>query len=230
MKDHAMFRFESEWMLTPYRLAVHEPTKTAVLADPHLGYNDARRRAGDAVPHVSLDEQLAPLKQACAVLDLAALVVAGDLCEARLDAEIVEQIRRGIADCGLELRAVVPGNHDRRWADFRDKLPMHPEGFSLGAWTIVHGDRTLPEGPVVMGHVHPVWRRGSLVEPCYLVRPNRLVLPAFSRDAAGGAVNNAPRWLGYQAVAIDKDRVVDRGIVQQRQNPRQRPLRGFRKL
>src|SRR4051794_35075306 len=83
-KGLVMYCFATEWILTPYRLAVHGPTRTAVIADPHLGYSDARRRAGDAVPDVSLDVQLAPLTRACAALELNGLVVAGDLCEARL--------------------------------------------------------------------------------------------------------------------------------------------------
>jgi metallophosphoesterase superfamily enzyme len=224
-----MYRFASEWILTPYRLAVHEPTRTAVVADPHLGYNDARRGAGDAVPMLSLDEQLMPLTLACSTLDLAGLVVAGDLCEACFTAEIIDRFLAVVAERRLTLRAIVPGNHDRGSSEFRDRLPLFTDGFSLGAWSIVHGDRTLPTGPVVMGHVHPAWRHVQRVEPCYLVGPNRLVLPAFSRDAAGGPVNHAPRWSGHQALSIEGKRVVDRGIIRANKNPRRSALRGFRR-
>lgn len=224
-----MYRFGPEWMLTPFRLAVHLPTKTAVIADPHLGYSDARRRAGDAVPIVSLEEQLAPLKQACAVLELESLIVAGDLCEARLVGSLIERFVSCLTEWKLTLCAIVPGNHDRGWADFRDRLPMHPEGFPLGSWTIVHGDRKLPEGPVLMGHVHPAWRMGRSLRPCFLVRPNRIVLPAFSSDAAGGAVNHAPRWTGYQAVSIDGEHLRDRGLIQQEKSPRRGLRRGLRR-
>jgi metallophosphoesterase superfamily enzyme len=224
-----MFRFASEWILTPYRLAVHEPTRTAVIADPHLGYSEARRRSGDAVPVISLEEQLAPLTKACAALDLAALVVAGDLCEARIEADFVGRFLKIVYERRLELRAIVPGNHDRGWADYCDRVPMFPDGFTLGAWHVVHGDRKLPHGPIVMGHVHPAWRQGQHVRGCYLVGPNRLVLPAFSRDAAGGAINYAPRWMGYQALSIEGERIVDRGILKNRQNPRRGVLRGFRR-
>src|SRR4051812_20590794 len=86
-----MFEIGSDWLLTPYRVAVHLPTKTAVLADPHLGYCDARRQAGDAVPEVPFDDQLVALKSACAVLDLTGIVVAGDLSEARVDRPLVER-------------------------------------------------------------------------------------------------------------------------------------------
>jgi metallophosphoesterase superfamily enzyme len=224
-----MFRFASEWILTPYRLAVHAPTRTAVIADPHLGYSDARRRAGDAVPVVAFDDQLGSLTKACAALDLTGLVIAGVLCEARLDADLVERFLAVAAERRLMVRAIVPGNHDRGWADFEQRLPMFPEGFRLGSWTIVHGDRAMPAGPTVMGHVHPAWRQGQHLRACYLVGGNRLVLPAFSRDAAGGAVNHCPRWSGHQALSIEGERVVDRGIVRESKNPRRGKLRGFRR-
>src|SRR5581483_10824006 len=43
------------------RAALHLPSATAVVADAHLGYDEARRRGGEAVPRRRLDEQLAPL-------------------------------------------------------------------------------------------------------------------------------------------------------------------------
>ena len=39
-----------DWLLTPARVAIHTPTRTAVLADLHLGYAEARHRTGEAVP------------------------------------------------------------------------------------------------------------------------------------------------------------------------------------
>jgi len=224
-----MLHFGTDWLLTPYRVAIHLPTRTAVIADPHLGYCDARRRSGDAVPEVSIDDQLAPLKTACALLDVTGLVVAGDLCEARLEAALIDQFLAFIEGCRLDLRAIVPGNHDRGWADFRGRMPMSPDGFALGTWTVIHGDRKLPAGSVVMGHVHPAWREGGKVQPCYLAGANRLVLPAFSLDAAGGAVNQALRWTGLQAFSIAGDRVVDRGLLRRTKNPRRGKLRGFRR-
>lgn len=224
-----MFRFATEWILTPYRLAVHGATRTAVIADPHLGYNDARRRAGDAVPDISLDEQLGPLTRACAALELSGLVVAGDLCEARLEADLIDRFLDFLAERRVALRAIVPGNHDRGWSDFQGQLPFFPDGYRLGAWNVVHGDGPLSAGPIVMGHVHPAWRQDQHLRACYLAGPNQLVLPAFSRDAAGGAVNHSVRWAGYQALSIDADRVVDRGTVRANKNPRRGRLRGFRR-
>ena len=49
-----------EWLLMPQRVAVHLPTATAVLSDLHLGYNEARRRDGEAVPPADLTLSGAP--------------------------------------------------------------------------------------------------------------------------------------------------------------------------
>lgn len=208
-----MFLVDKEWMLTPFRLAVHVPTKTAVIADPHLGYSDARRRAGDAVPDMPLEEQLAPLHSACVVYDLTGLVVAGDLCESRVDADLARRFAAFVQGCGLVLRAVIPGNHDRGWTGVADLLPFVRDGVALGGWTVVHGDRAWPSGRAVMGHFHPAWRMTGGVRPCYLIGAGKLVLPAFSTDAAGGAVNLSTRWGGYQALVIDGDHVLDRGRI-----------------
>jgi metallophosphoesterase superfamily enzyme len=37
----------------------------------------------------------------------------------------------------------------------------------------------------VSGHHHPALRSGGLCAPCFLVGPSAVVLPAFSKNAAG---------------------------------------------
>ena len=41
-------RVHEDWLLTAQRVAIHVPTRTAVLADLHLGYDAARQRRGEA--------------------------------------------------------------------------------------------------------------------------------------------------------------------------------------
>src|SRR4051794_18892423 len=74
-------RVQQDWLLTPARAAVHLPTGTAVAADLHLGYAEARRASGEAVPVVPPERRLAPLAALAARLPVRRLVIAGDLFE-----------------------------------------------------------------------------------------------------------------------------------------------------
>ena len=55
-------RVLDDWLLTPSRTAIHLPTATAVIADLHLGYDRVRRRGGEAVPTLSVAQDLDPLR------------------------------------------------------------------------------------------------------------------------------------------------------------------------
>jgi metallophosphoesterase superfamily enzyme len=137
------------------------------------------------------------------------LVVAGDLFEdGRVAAEVA--LRPWLAEAGLELAGVVPGNHDR---GLGDDWPLLPNGFDLGGWRVVHGDGDLPAGRVVHGHFHPCVRWRGLTAPCYLVSEERLILPAFSVEAAGVNVVGEERWRSYRCGVIAGEEVLDFGRV-----------------
>jgi putative SbcD/Mre11-related phosphoesterase len=230
-------RVLDDWLLTPERTALHLPSATAVVADLHLGYDQARRRQGEAVPEGALAAHLAPLAAALGRHGVRRLVVAGDLLEDGRCAGTAAEFRHWLEGTGVELVAVVPGNHDRRapaccpptgsppgqqagGGDLAG-LPVRAEGVGLGGWRVVHGDGPLPHGPLVHGHEHPWvrWRDRRRVglpplsAPCYLVGERRLVLPAFSPDAAGVNVLGVRRWRTYRCCVIAGDRVLDFGDV-----------------
>jgi len=200
-----------DWLLTSARAALHIPTGTAVLADLHLGYAEARHRSGEAVPRADLAASLAPLRllrerhQACRV------VIAGDLFEAGLVPALTRALLAWLKEASLELVGVVPGNHDRGLTD--GLLPVRPLGIILGRWHVVHGDAKLPAGAVVHGHEHPCLRWQGMTAPCYLFGPERLVLPAFSRDAAGVNVLGESRWGDWSCAAIAGEQVLDFGRI-----------------
>ncbi len=205
----------AEWLLTPQRIAVHLPTATAVLADLHLGYNEARRRDGEAVPPADLAFILAPLRSVLSVHSIRRIVIAGDLFEAGPVTDLAAQLRAWMTDAGVELAAVVPGNHDRGLANDAHGLPINPDGCTIGRWRILHGDGPAPDGPVVHGHEHPCVRWSARAAgPCYLVGEDRLVLPAFSQDAAGVNILNARKWLKFRCCDIAGDRVLEFGELE----------------
>src|SRR5262245_45548703 len=138
----------ADWLLTPQRVAVHLPTGTAVAADLHLGYDQARRRRGDAVPLTDLDDLLAaldairgltPPTHLRGLTPPARLVIAGDLFEDSAGRALVPDLLRWLDGRGIELAGVVPGNHDRGLARAEPSLPVFPDGVRLGEWLVVHG-------------------------------------------------------------------------------------------
>jgi metallophosphoesterase superfamily enzyme len=56
------------------------------------------------------------------------------------------------------------------------------------------------------------WR--GLRVPCFLVASDRIILPAFSRDASGVNVLREPSLFGYRCAVIADNRVLDFGPVE----------------
>src|SRR5690349_12356592 len=96
-------RVFTDWLLTPERAAVHVPTATAVVADLHLGYDQARRHGGEAVPTFGLEEIVADLSKLVERSGFRRLVVAGDLCEGRGADEAIEGLLGWVEGNGVEL-------------------------------------------------------------------------------------------------------------------------------
>jgi len=204
-------RVHRDWLLTPERAAVHEPTATAVVADLHLGYAEARRRAGEAVPVPALEEVLRPLRQLFEREDVRQLVIAGDLFESGRSAALTRELLAWIAAARVELTAVVPGNHDRGMKPGDDLLPVSAESVFVGDWRVLHGDGELPAGRVIHGHFHPALRWRGATAACFLVGEDNIVLPAFSGDARGVNVLAEERWRRHDCAVIVGDEVLDLG-------------------
>ena len=206
-------RVHTDWLLTPERAAVHLPTATAVVADLHLGYDLARHRLGDAVPSTGLDDTTAALSPLLRSRFVRRLLIAGDAVENQSGAELFALLMKWLASAGLEWIGLVPGNHDRSLGEI-DSLSCVPDGLTLGSWQICHGDRRPQGGLQMMGHFHPCLRlRGRMSAPCYLVGRSRIIIPAFSQDAAGVNVLGRAFSRGCRCFAIVQDRVLDFGNV-----------------
>jgi putative SbcD/Mre11-related phosphoesterase len=205
-------RVHTDWLLTPERAALHLPTATAVLADLHLGYDEVRRRSGEAVPAADVAEAVALLAAVCVRHSVRRLVIAGDLLEDGRLSSPVAGLLEGLRREKVELFAVIPGNHDRGLCA-GSGLPLHPDGVELGVWRVVHGDGKLEGECLVHGHFHPCLRWQKVTAPCFLVGPDRIVLPAFSRDARGGNVLTSDCWRGYRCYVPVGNEVMDFGEV-----------------
>jgi putative SbcD/Mre11-related phosphoesterase len=194
------------WRLTAEGAAIHLRERTAVVADLHLGYEWARGAAGDCVPSHSLGETVARLEAVLARAPIVRLVVAGDVVEsARPCGRTAADVRRlgeWLAARGVSLLAL-EGNHDRARLPARRsspgsaaiataRAPCLPSSCVVGGWTVAHGHQPIDGRRTVSGHFHPVLRAEGLVARCFLAGPDRIVLPAFSLNAAGCDVLDGP--------------------------------------
>jgi putative SbcD/Mre11-related phosphoesterase len=186
------------WQLAPEGAAIHPGEKMAVIADVHLGYEWARGMAGDCIPAHSLAETLEQLERVLARAPINRLVVAGDLVECpRRCSRTAADIAR-LADW-LRARGVslllLEGNHDRSIAWMTRTQLLDAGRCSLGptlgrkllvaGWTIAHGHQPNAGRRLITGHHHPVLRLAGRAAPCFLAAVDRIILPAFSYNAAG---------------------------------------------
>jgi metallophosphoesterase superfamily enzyme len=203
-----MTRVFDDWRLLPERIALHEPSATAVIADVHLGYHAARQQLGDAIPCRSVAEDMAPLIDAARRHRIDSVVVAGDLFERGFDVVLAGEFLSVLASAKIDFAGLVPGNHDRGIGKSSAMLPVFPDGLDLGAWHIIHGDQPNSRGHTLMGHWHPATRWQRRKVPCFLVQGHQLVLPAFSLDAAGVDVKKDVRWRGWTCCPIVHGKVI----------------------
>jgi putative SbcD/Mre11-related phosphoesterase len=170
------------------------------VADLHLGYAWGSRAAGNMLPLETPDDTIARLVALARDYGARQLLVLGDIVHRAVSLKpVMEELQRlhEALGAGTALR-LLAGNHDRglprvlRECGLAATLDTHAR---LGHHLLMHGDVTVPghvEGRVLIGHEHPAIRLGDGVAsvkcPCFLVGPQLLVLPAFSKWAAGGDV------------------------------------------
>jgi putative SbcD/Mre11-related phosphoesterase len=190
------------WRLAPEGAAIHPGERIAVIADVHLGYEWARGSAGDCVPAHSLAETLKKLEPLLEQSPIDRLVVAGDLVEsprpcARTAADLA-LLARWLDERCVSL-VLIEGNHDRSLAWMARergllagaRAPVLQSHLLVAGWTIAHGHRPVPADRLISGHHHPVLRFSGHSAPCFLVGEGRIILPAFSANAAGLDVASA---------------------------------------
>jgi DNA ligase-associated metallophosphoesterase len=157
-----------------------------LLADLHVGKAAHFRRQGIALSDGSLAADLTRLSELQQRLQPAAVVVLGDLFHATANAEW--------ADFAAWLEAqpapmvLVAGNHDRF---FMKKMPatqlrLERGTLAAGRLRLSHAPEVAGEndGLNICGHLHPglqlQGRAGMRLRlPCFWLRPQQLVLPAF---------------------------------------------------
>jgi len=164
---------------------------TLVVADVHLGKSAAFRARGLAVPEGDLERDLDRLATLVRRHRPARLVIAGDLFHspAGLTPELRQRLDEWLPALGTSV-TLVRGNHDRRLPPLAGLEVV--ERLALDALEILHdpADANPDTALTIAGHLHPViriadGRRSSLRLPCFHLRPQTLVLPAFGSFTGG---------------------------------------------
>ena len=115
----------------------------------------------------------------------------------------MRKLRAWLADQGVSV-LVLEGNHDVGFAPSikrrsHTSIPL-PRTCTVAGWTIAHGHQPFDGAQKISGHHHPVFRWQGIAAPCFLVGPGRIVLPAFSSNAAGCDVLSAAAPREWSAV------------------------------
>jgi hypothetical protein len=168
-----------------------------VLADVHVGMDEASAVEFPLGERRDLAERLSALVEA---FEPATVAFAGDLLHSfgRASVGTEETVSSLVAACrGAGARVVVVrGNHDTM-LDAVWSGDVHDE-YALADGTLVCHGHEAPGGDAplyVVGHDHPAIAIEGQRRPCYLYGPGAyrggdvLVLPAFTRLAAGAEVN-----------------------------------------
>jgi hypothetical protein len=192
-----------------------EDTKTLVVADLHIGYAWAHRAEGQLLPLETKEDSTGRLLKLLDRYPAKEVVLLGDIVHRAVDIPALHSELRSLAqNVGQRARLrLVGGNHDRDLSATLTTADIALEiagSIEIGPHILLHGDqadeavaeshlsqRKELRGRVILGHEHPAITLSDGVAthakcPCFLAGPGILVLPAFSRWAAGSELGRYP--------------------------------------
>jgi DNA ligase-associated metallophosphoesterase len=178
--------------------ALYWPARRRLLvADVHLGKDDAFRAAGIALPTGGTGHDLDRLTALVERSGAASLWVLGDLLHGSgVDTRWRQEWARFRARHAALDILLIEGNHDRAAARAGLDIERRTGRIEDGPFVFAHAPRHAPDPEgrfVVCGHIHPVVGvpgfRGRF--PAFAVIDEQLVLPAFSVFTGGWWIERA---------------------------------------
>ncbi len=191
-------------------------SRALVIADAHLGFEEAMGEAGLYLPRGQLKQLIQDLGAAFNMLDISQVIIAGDLKHRfeKLGVQEKKEIEEILSFFKKKSSNVVfiRGNHDNYASIVTSRFGVEPRPYyKVGAFLIIHGHQGLGEAisedllrdveVIIYGHEHPSIsirdRLGKIAKfPCFLEIPLRigdrvfrgLVMPASGSYQAGSPV------------------------------------------
>lgn len=185
--------------LLPQRALFWPAQAMLVIADIHFGKAASFRAQGVPVPRGTTTENLDMLATLAAATGATGILFLGDFLHTRhahaaATMDALHAWRRRHSRLALTL---VRGNHDSHAGDPPASLGIAvvDEPHRIGPLVFVHHPQSHPDGYVLAGHVHPVYRlaaRGDALRlPCFLFGPEGGMLPSFGAFTGGHPVTPA---------------------------------------
>jgi len=200
--------------LLPEKALFRPQVQTLYIADTHFGKATTFRHHALYVPEGSTVDDLKRLSQALSSTQAQCLVILGDLLHAveGRDARLLEQLTRWRDQHPDLAITLVRGNHDRgagdpppEWNITCVEAPYQDTPFVLH-----HKPNISPDGYTLAGHLHPAVELAGkgkqiLRLPCFWIRKQILVLPAFTTFTGRQPIKPTP---GDQIYVIAEGKVL----------------------
>lgn len=190
--------------------------RALIIADTHLGFEEAMGEAGLYLPRGQLRQLIQDLETAFNMLNIEKVIIAGDLKHrfeklGLQEKKEIEEILGFLRRKGSEV-IFVRGNHDNYASIVTSKYGVEPKHYhKIGVFLVIHGHQGLDDlvggdvirdaEVIIYGHEHPSIsirdRLGKVAKfPCFLEVPlniggrivKGLVMPAAGSYQAGSPV------------------------------------------
>lgn len=203
------------WLL-PQKAIFWQKKETLMIADPHLGKAGHFRKNGIPVPGRVNATNLELLDQLLESLDVAHLIILGDLFHSGHNREWNHFLKWRTRYTGLEVTLVI-GNHDILQAEtyhssrinLFHKLRIDP--FLLVHDLNVVNIREDENNYLLSGHIHPAVQlrgkgRQSMKLPCFYFGSRQGVLPAFGAFTGTHVIKPSPQDTVF---AVVQDQILE---------------------
>ncbi len=192
-------------IVEPYPALYLEEEDAVVIADIHLGYEEAMARQGVYLPRLQYDKISIIIKKLLETTQASKLVIAGDIKHefSRLLKQEKLEVAKLLHDAyraGYKEVIVVRGNHDNFIGPLIENLGgKFVEDLDTSTALITHGHKDVKcnDKPIIMGHEHPALQvsiGGAKTKfPVFLIVPleecgTAIVLPASGAYQVGNNI------------------------------------------